>query len=104
MRSTGTVGSIFLRWRSLAALLLRGSASSLAACPGAPANRFARPEHEWQAILADPAEVWPRMPDGACSKARACIDGRCLPCTRDAERRAVERCVFGHCVLSDRIQ
>ncbi|WAS89657.1 hypothetical protein [Nannocystis punicea] len=92
------------RWCSLAALLLCVAGTSLAACPGAPANRFSRPEREWQGMLPDPTTVWPCMPDGTCSMARACIDGRCLPCAHDKECRAVERCVFAHCVLSDRIE
>src|SRR5690606_1645521 len=53
--------------------------------PIALAARFVRGEDEWQGMLPDPEEIWPCMPDGTCSKARACVDGQCVPCTSDGE-------------------
>lgn len=64
-------------------------------------DRFARAEGEWQGMLPDREDVWPCTPDGGCGKARACIDGKCLPCLQDAECGGGERCVLEHCVRAE---
>ena len=81
-----------------------GHAEKLQKLPVTLAARFMRAEDEWQGMVHDPEEIWPCMPDGACSKARACIDGQCLPCTRDSECQNAELCVLGHCVRENQVE
>jgi hypothetical protein len=89
----------------------RSMTSSLAApaeAPrAAPSPTFHVPEYkprdpsEWQGMLVDTGLQAPcAAPDG-CGLAMACHQGRCGPCTSDAECAAGESCSLDHCVRSD---
>jgi hypothetical protein len=65
-----------------------------------PAARYhPRPEGEWQGMLVDLAIQPPCERSEQCGMARACVGGRCAPCTSDSDCAAAEVCVLDHCVL-----
>lgn len=68
-----------------------------AALPGAKIYA-PRPTEEWQGMRIRPEDHWPCQEGGFCSLARACVEGRCVACTEDAQCGSGERCVLEHCV------
>lgn len=66
-------------------------------------SRFKRNEAEWQGMIAERDDVWPCI-EGACTKARACIEGQCLPCAADSECSESELCVLGSCVPESQVE
>lgn len=72
------------------------------ALPPAPAIP-GRPAEEWQGMRIDAEDTWPCL-EGFCSMARACIEGRCVGCTTDADCASKEACVLDHCVLAEQVE
>jgi len=66
-------------------------------------NRFARSSDEWQGMLHAEDDIWP-CAEGFCTRAKACIDGTCVPCVVDTECMREELCVLGHCVQEQRVE
>lgn len=66
-------------------------------------DRWVRAPTEWQGMLPDPELEW-ACGEILCAKARACVDGRCVPCVSDEECEAGERCVLQHCVPSANVE
>jgi hypothetical protein len=68
-----------------------------------PAVWHPRDPNEWQGMLVNVAEPI-KCPTGFCNLGRACIDGRCLPCTSDADCERGEACVLDHCVPQGNVE
>jgi hypothetical protein len=66
--------------------------------PPAEAGEQVRGPDEWQGMLVDTSVKPPCRTSQDCGLARACKDGVCAPCARDAECAAGEVCALEHCV------
>ncbi|WP_437566178.1 hypothetical protein [Sorangium sp. So ce542] len=63
-----------------------------------------RPATEWQGMLVDVAHQASCESTEHCGLAMVCHEGRCGPCTSDAECARGEGCVLDHCVPEERIE
>lgn len=69
-----------------------------------PAQRFhARPAEEWQGMRVDLSMMPACQTTAQCGLAMACQDGRCGPCSADADCGKGEACVLDHCVEAERV-
>jgi hypothetical protein len=69
----------------------------------APERKFhPRDPQEWQGMRVDVTESMDCELSARCGLALACVNGKCGPCTRDAECAPAEVCVLDHCVQRDR--
>lgn len=63
------------------------------------AEFWPRPENEWQGMLVDMSRRPECGSTSMCAFGLVCqTDGRCGPCSTDAECLAEERCVLDHCL------
>lgn len=66
-----------------------------------PPRFHPRPSDEWQGMLVDLDAQPPCEESGDCGLARACLNERCGPCTRDEQCAPGELCALDHCVRQD---
>ena len=62
-----------------------------------------RPASEWQGMPQDARLSWPCEGASGCGLARACVEGRCVPCSDDSQCGSDEGCVLEHCLLTEAI-
>ena len=63
----------------------------------------ARDDSEWQGMLVDLSSQPPCETTAHCSLAKACRNGRCGPCSVDADCLSHESCVLDHCVPAPQV-
>lgn len=65
-----------------------------------PPRWHARPEGEWDGMLVNLNVTPPCESPAGCGMARACKNGKCMPCEVDVDCASGESCVLDHCVKS----
>ena len=69
----------------------------------APVPASSRAPGEWQGMPVDTSSAARCGVSLGCGLALACIEGRCGPCTADAECASGEACVLEHCVRAEHV-
>jgi hypothetical protein len=71
---------------------------------GRPPAYHPRDPADWQGMRIDVNMLAYCDTTEHCGMARACIGGRCNPCTKDTECAAGEACVLDHCVIASNMK